>query len=530
LTASTINAPVVLNWYNSVKATSWHVKRATVSGGPYTTIATTTNTSYDDTTAAQGTRYFYVVSAVDSTGESANSAEVTASPTPNPWANIDVGTVGLAGSGSISDDAIFTQEGAGTTVAGTTEAFNFTYKTMTGDGSLIARAVSISQPNGKFGITMRESLSTGSRSVSAVFNSNGVWYQAQAYVCTTTGGSIAAYNSGIAGVPVWVKITRAGNVFTTYASATGTAGTWTTISTSTIAMASTVYIGTVAASGYTTQLDETTIDNVTAVCDAPAGVTESASTGQITVGWSACLGAASYNVKRATTSGGPYTTIASVASPNINYSDTTVAANTNYYYVVSAVNAAGESLNSAELRAWNNADFGTYALAGSVSTAASGVITAVGSGSNLGGTAEGSNFTYHMLTGDGTMIARVTSMSLPNAKAGVMMRETLTAGSKAVATIYNNNGVWLQAQTMVCSTTGGTPLYTSGTTMAMPCWVKVARVGNVFTTYCSSDGVTWTTINTNTITMASTIYVGLVDCSCSSAHTIKAVFDNVSGP
>jgi len=81
LTATAGNAHVALSWTASSGATSYNVKRATVSGGPYTTIATAiTTTSYDDTTAANGTTYFYVVSAVNSGGESGNSAEVSATP------------------------------------------------------------------------------------------------------------------------------------------------------------------------------------------------------------------------------------------------------------------------------------------------------------------------------------------------------------------------------------------------------------------------------------------------------------------
>jgi hypothetical protein len=81
LTATAGNAHVALSWSAATGATSYNVKRATVSGGPYTTIAPSiTTTSYDDTTAANGTTYFYVVSAANSGGESANSSEVSATP------------------------------------------------------------------------------------------------------------------------------------------------------------------------------------------------------------------------------------------------------------------------------------------------------------------------------------------------------------------------------------------------------------------------------------------------------------------
>jgi len=81
VTASAGNAQVTLTWSASSGATSYNVKRATVSGGPYTTIKTgLTSTSYTDTGLTNGTRYYYVVSAVNSAGESGNSYEVSAVP------------------------------------------------------------------------------------------------------------------------------------------------------------------------------------------------------------------------------------------------------------------------------------------------------------------------------------------------------------------------------------------------------------------------------------------------------------------
>jgi fibronectin type 3 domain-containing protein len=56
------------------------VKRAAVSGGPYSVIASPTSTSYTDTGLANGTTYYYVVSAVNSLGESAASSKVSATP------------------------------------------------------------------------------------------------------------------------------------------------------------------------------------------------------------------------------------------------------------------------------------------------------------------------------------------------------------------------------------------------------------------------------------------------------------------
>ena len=81
LTGTAGEAQVSLSWGAASGATSYNVKRATVSGGPYTTIATgVTATSYTNTGLTNGTTYYYVVSAVSSIGESANSGQVSATP------------------------------------------------------------------------------------------------------------------------------------------------------------------------------------------------------------------------------------------------------------------------------------------------------------------------------------------------------------------------------------------------------------------------------------------------------------------
>lgn len=85
LKATAGNAQVMLNWAASSGATSYNVKRATTSGGPYTTVATgVTATNYTDTGLNNGATYYFVVSALNRWGESANSVQVDATPQGKP--------------------------------------------------------------------------------------------------------------------------------------------------------------------------------------------------------------------------------------------------------------------------------------------------------------------------------------------------------------------------------------------------------------------------------------------------------------
>ena len=77
---------------------------------------------------------------------------------------------------------------------------------------------------------------------------------------------------------------------------------------------------------------------------APTGLTAIAGDAQVALSWTASSGATGYHVKRSTTSGGPYTQVA--APTGTTYTDTGLNDGTVYYYVVTAVNAAGESGNS----------------------------------------------------------------------------------------------------------------------------------------------------------------------------------------
>ena len=79
---------VQLTWTTVANATSYTVKRGTVSGAQAVLASGVIGTSYTDSTVTRGVRYFYVVSAVNNAGESANSSEVSVT-VPNAFVNGD---------------------------------------------------------------------------------------------------------------------------------------------------------------------------------------------------------------------------------------------------------------------------------------------------------------------------------------------------------------------------------------------------------------------------------------------------------
>jgi subtilase family serine protease len=83
LSARAGNTEVSLSWSASPGATSYNVRRTTADGMPYTIVAASIgSTSFNDSSVTNGVTYYYGVSAVNSTGESSYSLQVSAQPLP----------------------------------------------------------------------------------------------------------------------------------------------------------------------------------------------------------------------------------------------------------------------------------------------------------------------------------------------------------------------------------------------------------------------------------------------------------------
>jgi beta-glucanase (GH16 family) len=175
---------------------------------------------------------------------------------------------------------------------------------------------------------------------------------------------------------------------------------------------------------------------------------------------------------------------------------------------------------------WADQDVGAVGQAGSAG-AQGGTYLLDGSGADVWNTADGFNFLSQPLTGNGEVVARVVSVANtdPWAKAGVMFRETLDPSSThALVDVTPAYGVQFIRRTA----TGSASTNTGGDAVSAPYWVKLVRSGNAFTAYDSPDGVNWNWIDTDTIPMAATAYVGLAVNSHNNSTLNAATFDNVS--
>jgi regulation of enolase protein 1 (concanavalin A-like superfamily) len=269
----------------------------------------------------------------------------------------------------------------------------------------------------------------------------------------------------------------------------------------------------------------------------PAGLQTTALNEEVDLQWNAVSNATSYNVKRSTANGGPYSTLTSVVGSPV-YADGSVANNTTYYYVVSAVNSYGESSNSAPANAtpnaglgnlpspWQDADIGNVGLTGAAGYS-SGRFTIEGAGANIGSTNDAFNFTSQPWSGNGAIIARLKTQqnTSPWAQAGVMFRETLASNSTyALVLLTPTNGSQFQARTV----TGGGTAEVAGPDVAATYWLELVRNGNTFTASVSSNGVNYVEVGATNFTMATNAWVGFAVCSDTNSALSTATFDNVT--
>jgi alpha-L-fucosidase len=268
---------------------------------------------------------------------------------------------------------------------------------------------------------------------------------------------------------------------------------------------------------------------------APVNVIALPETDGIALSWFSPSATATFNVKRATASGGTYTPIATGLT-NMACADTTAAPGVLYYYVVTAADAAGESVNSAETSAaragmpssnWLTEDVGPVGAAGSFNLSG-GTFTLQGSGADIWDSSDEFRYVFQALNGDCSITARVLNMQNTTgwAKAGVMIRESLDPASKYVINFMSPaNGTALQQR----AATGGSASGVSNNTgLAAPHWLRLVRTGDTFASSVSADGVNWVPSGNTTVAMNANVYVGLAVCSHVDGTLCQAQFDNVS--
>ncbi len=152
-----------------------------------------------------------------------------------------------------------------------------------------------------------------------------------------------------------------------------------------------------------------------------------------------------------------------------------------------------------------------------------------GNGAEIGGYSDQFQFSYERLTGDFDLSVDLVGLGLSDtwAKAGLMARETLDAGSRftaALATPTMNGAFfeWRDPANSQANSQGNFPVNYPGT------WLRLKRLGNIFSGFASFDGQTWTPLGTAILVMPAQIYFGMAASSHAANQATSAQFLRVT--
>jgi regulation of enolase protein 1 (concanavalin A-like superfamily) len=364
---------------------------------------------------------------------------------PSGWASRDVGSPATPGS-SQSSGGTYTVQGAGADIGGTSDQFQYCYRSISGDFDIRVRVAAMQDTSAgsKFGLMIRDSMNANARNVFVLLSAE---QQLALQWRTKVGRTTGKVTGATAAAPVWIRLVRQGNTFRAYSSPTGSA--WSQIGSTNFRMASNAYVG------------------------------------------------------LAVTSHSPY--------------QPTIGTFSGF--------ATG---NSAPLvpAPWTAKDIGSPSIAGAASESA-GTFTVSGAGTDIFNSSDQFQFVYQPVNGDTQIVARVASLQGANSgsKAGLMIRADLTGSAANAAMFATASGTWVAQERLVAA---ATTYQAAGGAGAPPGWVKVVREGDVLSAFQSPDGNTWTLVDTDTIPMPSTVYVGLAVTSHTSTAIATAMFTNVT--
>ena len=380
LAGGSFGTRVSLDWTGVVNASTYNVKRATVSGGPYTAVATgLAGASYTDATVANGMAYYYVVTASNPHGESApsNEAAVTTS-------DLVARLTFNESSGTVSADSSGNNRNA-TLVNGPTFAPGVLKNALTLSSASSQHATLpaglVSELN-DFTVSLWVRVSTfatwarmfdfGSGTTNYLFlttqHATGSGAAKMRFgIRTPSTGEQTITSSAALPIDTWthVAVTLSGTTGRMYINGNlvGT-NTTMTLKPSDLGITTQNYLGRSQFSAdpyFNGSVDDFRIyvralsaGELTAlanpVAEAPDTLTAIPDDGKVGLNWALADGATSYRVMRAATSGGPYAALAAGLT-GTTYTDTGLSNGTTYHYVVTGSNARGESPLSAEASA-----------------------------------------------------------------------------------------------------------------------------------------------------------------------------------
>jgi fibronectin type 3 domain-containing protein len=358
VTATAGNGQITLSWTAPAGAGTFNIYKAISSGGEGNKIVKSgvTGIAFTDTGLTNGTTYYYQVTAVDAGGESARSAEVNATPQHSAIAPVPTGVTATPGNGQVA---------LSWNASPTATSYNVYRSTSSGGEGATPYQT---------GVTSTSFTDTGL--------TNGTTYYYQITAVNAAGESPKSSEvsaTPLSGPPAPTNLTATpgnGQVALSWTASSGAATYNIYRSTSSGGEGATPYLTGVTATsltdsgltnGTTYYYQVTAVDGIghegprssevsatpqaATTPPAPTNLAATAGNGQVALTWNASAGAATYNIYRGTSKGGEGSVPYRTGITGTAFTDTGVTSGTRYFYVVTAVNAAGESAKSNEVGA-----------------------------------------------------------------------------------------------------------------------------------------------------------------------------------
>jgi regulation of enolase protein 1 (concanavalin A-like superfamily) len=200
----------------------------------------------------------------DNSYEAILKTTMESAPLPTGWTSQDIDAVGFPFGGNTGySNGNFVMTSYGDGLNNQNDSFHFAYKKMRGDGTITTQVSPLQLANGRGGVMMREALTPNAKRA-------GVWINANKSIIFSARSTVGSYSSDSETPnitpPYWVRLVRAGDVFTGFISPDGT--TWKQIQSATIPMNQDIYVGFALASyRFKWYMDATTFSNVSAPAD-----------------------------------------------------------------------------------------------------------------------------------------------------------------------------------------------------------------------------------------------------------------------
>jgi regulation of enolase protein 1 (concanavalin A-like superfamily) len=455
---------------------------------------------------------------------------------PAGWTAIDIGGPDPAGSTDVDDKGVWTLMGAGGDIEGSADQFHFAYQKVTGDAIITARFLSMVPGDGtwtKMGPMIRASEAEDAQNVTLNMTSAvGVRIQGREDAFSpSTQSNIPPALSLTQPQPAWLRLARVGNQVAGFVSLDG--NTWISAGPplGLKDLQKEALIGLAVTSHQDGTLATGKFDNVGIQPGATMviGLQSCPANNGVTLSWQKLPGADSYNIYRAPASETDPTRFVKVndtvvVSTSFVDSSPGLVKNQQYTYAVTSMvkGADGQPVEGGRAAIQTSPyvplappgfavtsftedpdkqiDFagGCVPALGAYYDATTGTITLRGAGPDgIGGSADSFNFTSTEV--EGNFQVSVKALTRPirtarTAKAGLMIREGLTAGARMATLVLTGSQEGLLFQWRGTANSDATqadePLI-SPADLIPPLWIRLTRTGDKITAEYSLDGTTW---------------------------------------